>query len=54
MRRLTFEHVGGVQKGGDTEVGLGHPERQLIVAVHVVGVEAVEVDEICNNGKATV
>lgn len=27
-------------------MGFGHPERQLVVAVNVLGVEAVEVDEI--------
>ena len=46
IEELALDHVLGVEERRDPEVLLRHGEGQLVVAEHVLGVEAVEVDEV--------
>ncbi len=43
---LTFKHVSWIKECRNAEVCLSHAECKLIVPVHVVGVEIIEVNQI--------
>ena len=46
LKSLTFKHVSRIKECRNAKVSLSHAECKLVVPVHVVGVEILEVDQI--------